>query len=387
MSRLCVSLMLCAACGATPRASPRLDVSPREARPALVPVGHLGDVGGRPLTTVPLNHYELAREPTPTQLTLRAVLLGGDGAFAFGDDGTILKRGGPDGWTLVPSPTHERLRGVSKSGRVFVVGDHGTWLAGGHGTWAPEVSGTDEDLYAIIDVDRRSFAVGAHGVLIERSSDGHFSRVETRTRATLRAILYSHAGSTANRGELMDDLYIVGDGGTVVDCSLRMDPPICIPRSSPTEENLVAVVDAIPSIATFRNAHARPLAAFVLGGEGATLGTTLERVPPYEFGRLALRVPVGMAAVVATRAPFSDDGAVLVGTEKVFPPMIVVGAGGRGAFLDGTSVKEFSLPGVGGLQDVTAAGLDVLAVGEGGAIVHGWMPGALQKVPIEAELY
>jgi hypothetical protein len=315
------------------------------------------------------------------------VLLGGDGAFAFGDDGTILKRGGPDGWTLVPSPTHERLRGVSKSGRVFVVGDHGTWLAGGHGAWAPEVSGTDEDLYAIIDVDRRSFAVGAHGVLMERSPDGHFSRVETRTRATLRAILYSHAGSTANRGELMDDLYIVGDGGTVVDCSLRMDPPICIPRSSPTEENLVAVVDAIPSVATFRNAHARPLAAFVLGGEGATLGTTLGRVPPYEFGRLALRVPVGMAAVVAARAPFSGDGAVLVGTEKVFPPMIVVGAGGRGAFLDGRTVTEFSLPGVGGLQDVTAAGLDVLAVGEGGAIVHGWMPGALQKAPIEAELY
>jgi len=388
-------LLVCAACSATPILAPGLSVPRVDARPALIPVGDRGGADAIPLTATPINHYQLVREVSATSAALRAVVWNGDRAFAFGDGGTILERTGVGHWALAASPTQERLRGVSKGGHVSVVGDHGTWLTQEGARWVAEVSGTDEDLYAVADVggiyglrrdERVSFAVGAHGVMIERASDGRFSPIETRTHATLRAILYSHAGSSANHGELMDDLYIVGDGGTIVNCSLRMVPPVCIPRPSPTGESLVAIVDAIPAAATFASVQGHPLAAFVLGGDGSILGTTLGRLPPYDFGRLAGRVPPGMSSAATTRAPGGLDGAVMVGGEKVFPPMVLVGAGGRGAFFDGIHVTEFALPGVADLHDVAGVGLNVFAVGDGGTIVHGWMPEALQSAPVNAEL-
>src|SRR5258708_25086066 len=134
---------------------------------------------GNDVTTIDTWHYAFAREPSPTKADLRAVLVTQTGAIAFGDGGTILVRGGGGAWALAPSPTHERLRGASNVG--VVVGDHGTWLMERNGQWIPQSSATDEDLYAVTGFASRTFAVGNHGVLIERSPEGRFFRVEART--------------------------------------------------------------------------------------------------------------------------------------------------------------------------------------------------------------
>lgn len=334
---------------------------------------------GPQVSTAGAWRYDFALEPSPTSADLHAVLITAESAFAFGDRGTILVRTGAGPWMLAPSPTQERLRGASNFG--IVVGDHGTWLSEQRGQWSAQSSGTDEDLYAVTRFGSHDFAVGDHGVMIERSPDGRFSRVETRTMARLRGIWHSHDGLAANHGELMDDLYLVGDGGTIVDCALRMDPPVCIPRPSPTGENLLQVIDAIPAAATFKDAHAALLKALILGSEGTVLGAALGSDPPYDFVQVPLGLPPGMERIVAHRA-HHGTGKIFVAGVPIFPPLVAVGAGGRGALFDGRELVPFALPGVGDLHDLVVDEIDVFAVGGAGGIVHGALHDAMEISPV-----
>jgi hypothetical protein len=183
------------------------------------------------------------------------------------------------------------------------------------------------------------------------------------------------------RGAPTGELYLVGDGGTIVDCALRMSPPVCVPRASPTSENLVQIVDATPTTYAFRAAGAGLLQVLVLGDAGTTLGVTLGRLPPYDFRAVPLHFPSRMERVLVSRAHGSGEGKLAVEGERVFPPIVTVGAGGRGALVDATRVVPFALPDVGDLHDLAGNELEIFAVGDAGTIVHGGMRGALEVIP------
>ena len=335
----------------------------------------LGDV----IASVEAWHYDFAREPSPSTVDLHAVTVTSDKAFAFGDGGTILSRTHDGPWTQAPSPTRERLRGAWRD--LYAVGDRGTWLTARDGRWSAEESGASEDLYAVTPVGPRAFAVGDHGVLIERAADGRFTRVDTRTQARLRSIWMAGEGLLDSRGAPTGEIYLVGDGGTIVDCALRMSPPVCVPRASPTSENLMQIVDALPSASAFRAAGAGMLQVLILGDAGTTLGVTAGRLAPYDFRAVPLHFPSGMEHVLVSRARPTDRKIAVEG-ERVFPPIVTLGAGGRGALLDATRVVPFALPDVGDLHDLAGNELEIFAVGDAGSIVHGGMRGAVEVIPI-----
>jgi hypothetical protein len=334
---------------------------------------------GSETTYVDAWHYDFAREASPITVDLRAVTVTHDKALAFGDGGVIFTRTHDGPWTQAPSPTRERLRGAWRD--VYAVGDRGTWLTGRDGRWNAEETGVAEDLYAVTPVGPWAFAVGDGGVLVERAADGRFTRVDTGTRARLRSIWGAAEGLADSRGFPTDEIYLVGDGGTIVDCALRMSPPVCVPRASPTSENLMQILDATPTAHAFRAAGAGLLSVLVLGDAGTTLGVTLGRLVPYDFRAVPLHVPPGMERVLVSRAR-RTDGKIAVEGDRVFPPIVTVGAGGRGALLDATRVVPFALPEVGDLHDVAGDELEIFAVGDAGSIVHGRMRGAVEVIPI-----
>ncbi len=328
---------------------------------------------GDAITSVDAWHYDFVREPSPVTADLHAVTLAGDKAFAFGDGGAILARTHDGPWTQAPSPTAERLRGAFRD--LYAVGDRGTWLTGKDGHWRAESTGTTDNLYAVAQVGPRAFAVGEHGVLIERAADGRFTRIEARTQARLRSIWLSGEPPTG-------EIYLVGDGGTIVDCALAMSPPVCVPRASPTGENLMQIVDASPTTYAFRAAGAGLLKVLIVGDGGSTLGATLGRMPPYDFRAIPLHFPAGMERLLVSRGHEGPEGKIEVAGERVFPPIVTVGAGGRGALLDATRVVPFAIAGAGDLHDLAGNELEIFAVGAAGTVVHGGMHGAVEKIPI-----
>ena len=328
---------------------------------------------GDAITSVDAWHYDFGREPSPVTADLHAVTLAGDKAFAFGDGGTILARTHEGPWTQAPAPTAERLRGAWRD--VYAVGDRGTWLTGRDGHWRAENTATTDDLYAVTQVGPRAFAVGDHGVLIERAADGRFTRIETRTQARLRSIWMSGEPPTG-------EIYLVGDGGTIVDCALAMSPPVCVPRASPTGENLMQIIDASPTTHAFRAAGAGMIKVLILGDGGSTLGATLGRIPPYDFRQIPLHFPARMERLLVSRGHGGPEGKIEVAGERVFPPIVTVGAGGRGALLDATRVVPFAISDVGDLHDLAGNELEIFAVGDAGTLVHGGMRDAVETIPI-----
>ena len=336
----------------------------------------LGDV----ITSVDAWHYDFGREPSPVTADLHAVTLAGDKAFAFGDGGTILSRTHEGPWTQAPSPTTERLRGAWRD--TYAVGDRGTWLTGRDGRWSAQITGTTDDLHAVAQVGPRAFAVGDHGVLIERAPDGRFTRIDTRTQARLRGIWMSGEGLVDSLGAPTGEIYLVGDGGTIVDCALRMSPPVCVPRTSPSGENLMQIIDARPTTHAFRAAKTGMINVLILGDGGTTLGVTLGRMPPYDFRPIPLHLPPRMERLLVSRGHGASDGKITVEGERVFPPIVTVGAGGRGALLDATRVVPFAIANVGDLHDLAGNELEIFAVGDAGTVVHGGMRGAVDILPI-----
>ena len=128
-------------------------------------------------------------EPTPTSADLEAIAAGSGSAvttggvnIAVGDGGTIL-RGDPGRWTLVPSGTNERLRGICfkfsggqtlitqtfrvSFGEFFAVGTHGTILRSSHGLeWQRDPAPTARHLNAVISTSDAVIAVGEGGTIV-----------------------------------------------------------------------------------------------------------------------------------------------------------------------------------------------------------------------------
>lgn len=339
---------------------------------------------GNDVTTLVFDQYpyDFAKEPNPSEADLFAVRVMEPGVQAFGDGGTILARTEFKGWARIESPTTQRLRGITKQGDSFVVGDHGTWLSqDAMSHWMSENTGIDEDLYAVVAVADRAFAVGDHGVMIERTAEGRFVRIKTRTDARLRDIGHQRDGSTANHGELLEDLYLVGDGGTIIDCSLRMEPPVCIPRASPTRENLMQVMLAWDAPSSFHDAAGRRLVEMILGSDGTLLGATLDRIPPYDFATTALRPPLGAERLIVQRS-HGIDGKVRVNERLVSLPVVFVGPDTGVTVMEGAKSETLRISSVKRLHAGVSSALDLFAVGDHGAIVHATIRGARERIPI-----
>ncbi len=72
----------------------------------------------------------------------------------------------------------------------------------------------------------------------------------------------------------------------------------------------------------------------------------------------------------------------MVAGVPIFPPLVAVGAGGRGVIFNGRELVRFAIPDVGDLHDLALDEIDFFAVGDGGSIVHGAMRGAVEVAPI-----
>lgn len=178
-------------------------------RPAELYAAH-GGLGGKVRSFSPFGAVDVTVNEVPvTTPPLRSLWVAGGAApdvFAVGEAGTILHYDGAV-WRPETSGTTSTLYGIAKyDTTLFVVGAGGTILAStGNGAWTRQTSGTTSDLYSVGGEKGVFLAVGT----IIRSSDGiNWGIVPSGTTRNL------HSGVANNV-----DLFLVGDGGTVLHSS------------------------------------------------------------------------------------------------------------------------------------------------------------------------
>jgi len=217
----------------------------------------------------------------------------------------------------------------------------------GHdGRWQSETTGVEVELTALAG----AIAVGRGGVLLERGHDGRWSSIATRTRADLRAV-WRYEGVYYDGGGLIRSLYLAGDGGVIVHCAMRHQPPVCIPRPSPTTADLLG----------FGQLDSRE--RFVLfGADGRMFRPT--GLDPFGWTASTEDGPIFLRSVV-------NRSQWVVGRDSVKAEPLAVGRAGRVAFLTAQGPVGVTLPGAADLTDVATAGIDFFAVGQRGTIVHG----------------
>jgi len=353
--------------------------------PSVVYEGPYFVARGKPVATLELSDYayELTLEASPSAADLHAVLVTGKFAFAFGDEGTILVRAGGDSpWRAVVSPTERRLWAVTKRAeKPFVVGERGAWLKyEAEDRWTLEDSGTEHTLYAVISAREQTFAVGEHGTLVQRDEHGGFTQVPTRTEATLRDLLYVEEHTGQNAGESLRHLVLVGDAGTLIDCALRVDPPACIPRVSPSPEDLLQIVDVSAAPVALHAPHARQSSTLILGAQGFTAGVSWGRLPPFDFVPTPLTLSAGPSGLPGTRLYVSRVRKLFAPQGAVQPPLLLIGEQGSGTLLMGEQHVPFAIAGLGDLHDVAGNDLTTYIVGAGGTILHGAIRGAQSEM-------
>jgi len=288
--------------------------------------------------------YVVQREPAGVDVDLHAVVMTADEVFVAGDRGLVLHRTPTGAWTPEPTPTDRALRALlvattdteaDTEAVAYAVGDGGTVLRRSPaGAWSRESTPTATDLHDVTAVDRRLYAVGDRGTLLERRG-GVWQQVASHVDDDLR---------------FFDGRTALGLHGAVVDC-LAWDRDqldlarllACVPRPSPTTEDLFTRIER----------------GDVYGASGAHLEVgagdplTLAAAPPLP----------GAPSIVAAVA---NHWLASVGNL----PAVVVGRGGMIAFLPHGQPLELAVPDAPDLDDVAARELDVFAVGARGTIVH-----------------
>lgn len=96
-----------------------------------------------------------------------------DGGMTGTDAASPADMGAPM-WQVDKVPSDKRLNGVWVDGaalaHVYAVGHEGTILHRTGGAWMAEMSGTTENLYAVVALPggQEAYAVGADGVILHR---------------------------------------------------------------------------------------------------------------------------------------------------------------------------------------------------------------------------
>jgi hypothetical protein len=309
-------------------------------------------------------------EPSPTKTALRSVRIFFEGAgtpvaYVAGDEGTILRRGASTPWERLDSGVTQRLNALEKgsTGALFAVGDHGTALRlEPGGTWTSEKTGVDGHLRAVVAMEDKLFAAGDGGTMIERLPGGRWIVAPTGVATSLRG-LWVNPPST---------MYVVGEAGTILRCELREYPPECVTIPSPTDEDLFSISEG------FRRFTRAGAGVGYLGLVTSASGQILEAVNRgrrgygWQIGNL--RAPGALFAITVNHwlwfTPRGDTD----------PEPVAVGAKGNITLVTGLGVVNLTLPGGQDLYGVDSEEFDILAVGAGGAIVHGVALGV--RIPI-----
>jgi hypothetical protein len=370
--------------------------SPRWADNALLPPAVSAEMAARAALTVerptrlgaasgaPHYTYRFWREESPVALTLNAVWVSARGVYAVGDGGTILRRSQDGAWHAEPSGTTRSLRAIVGSSDAtpfaYAFGDGGVVVRlEPTGQWSTEESGVADDLTAATgDPGGRVFVVGRGGTLLEHEAGRTWNRVPTRSTADLRAVWVTIDAHPNNHGVSIEGLYAVGDRGAIVHCALRMTPPVCVPRPSPTHERLLDVGggDAFHTQELAPGVHAVPWRALALAANGEVFaGTGFE---PLDF----VAAP-SLAGDVGLRRYSISHHMFYAGDEMVFTEILAVGARGRIAFLTDAGAVPFTIPGEPDLFDVALDRFEVFAVGAHGALFHGVMSGLREERVLE----
>ena len=139
-------------------------------------------------------HWTLVASPTNQRLSA-VKITGITTGVAVGDSGTYLIYGGGTSWTtenVGPTQHFKNFYGVeaTPAGEVWIVGDsglvlHAPTLLGG---WSQETSNVSVTLFAIWSVGTELYAVGDGGVIIHSSGGGTWTTLASPTTDSLLAV-------------------------------------------------------------------------------------------------------------------------------------------------------------------------------------------------------
>jgi hypothetical protein len=299
--------------------------------------------------------YVVRREPSSTEVTLRAVALSRLRGYAAGDGGVVLRRTHDEPWRREVFPVATRLRALhvapDEAARltdrsetpVYAVGDGGVIARRSqYGVWERESSGTTRDLHALTEYDESIYAAGDGGTVLERRG-GRWRTIVAGTSADLRAML---------------DTTIAGLGGALVHCTRVAPVPgaglTCAPRPSPTDRDLLAVTYTT-SQPWQRSAFGAPGVHLILGKDDA-------------WERAAH--PLGGTVTVHAALPAGRD-------------VLLAGSGGVLGFVSAAGAERAVVPGEPDLRALAYRGEDVFAVGDRGTIVHLRGGGVIQMYAVQ----
>ncbi|MGB0679555.1 MAG: WD40/YVTN/BNR-like repeat-containing protein [Polyangiales bacterium] len=299
-------------------------------------------------------------EKAPTQADLNAVL-GGPVSFAVGDRGTILTRAAHGPWTQVHSGTRAHLLAVRRlDGVTTVVGQGGVVLRFDRAkrTWAQ--MNVDVNLTLRCLAHAETLLVGGDkGQVWAQTEAGSWAAEVTGSTATLRAMVA--AG---------DDVYAVGDGGTILYRTKNEDGAMQWMRQpSPTRDDFVAL------------SFDRRDTLFALTARGAIYQLGLGEDTPWT---MVTRSPAGMDAtdfalaelyVEMRLGPHYSAGnvATLIVIQRQGHPWAVPAAGAWSGALDKVLKPWTALEASTKhrLRAIDVWNLQYFAVGERGTIVRG----------------
>lgn len=179
---------------------------------------------------------------------------------------TLQSPGTQPVWTNWPSGTNEDLHGVCQNAQssYIAVGDNGTILGAALGdiTWTPQVSGTTENLNAIVQ-SNNFVAVGDNGTIVVSTGE-EYSPVTSPTTANLHSVCAGRPLIGLTQAPIQPNLLVaVGDGGTILtsdDSGLTWAV-----QTSHTTEDLMTVTGTSD-------------AGFVAAGKHGTVLTSLDGV-------------------------------------------------------------------------------------------------------------
>ncbi|MGM0577238.1 MAG: hypothetical protein ACQEXJ_16045 [Myxococcota bacterium] len=183
------------------------EVLPQVVPAALSSVASDGDrvvAGGKGGTVLrgPVDGSEpLAAWPVDVQAGIRAVGVGGDGAWWLaGDFGTLLRSADGEAVDAIPSGVAGTLHDLAAAdGGVLVAGDNGVLLEVEGGD-EPEAEQVYEDpglfLFGVDVLGEAALAVGWNGGVVRRTEDG-FAPEDSGTRAVLEAVWIDGDGALA----------------------------------------------------------------------------------------------------------------------------------------------------------------------------------------------
>jgi hypothetical protein len=193
-------------------------------------------------------HLTWSTELNDSVRALHAAWVDGQGAYAVGDSGIILRRavqGDRVTWSDETTGIDAALFAVTGDAHaLYAVGARGTILrhdrARASAGWEIEPSGTAADLHGVTIVEGTlAFAVGAGGTVLKKAlPDGAWSAMASGTRTDLRAVLSPRA-----QGALPDDVYAVGDSGTIIHLDDAWQAPRWTAQTSGTGADLSAITE------------------------------------------------------------------------------------------------------------------------------------------------